>query len=253
MPLLQSFWKKVSSLIKKDKKSDLPKKLLDMLGFIPKDSSLFLEALTPRSAQRKSAEGEAFNYERLEFLGDAMLSAIIAEYLFVNAPTQKEGYLTKMRAKIVSRKHLNQIGNDIGLLGFVDSEVKRKVTLGANVCGDMFESLIGAIYEDQGYELTKKFIYSTVIEPYVDLENLEHRISSYKSLMLEWCQKNRIKLSFDTQEENSAENTKFFVSAICLDEKEVARGRATSKKKAEEKAAKRAYFSFQKEISKQCL
>ncbi|MGV4438107.1 ribonuclease III [Ornithobacterium rhinotracheale] len=251
---LQNFWKKAFSSPKKsENKTDLPQKLLELLGFSPKNSSLFIEALTPRSAQLRSAEGEAFNYERLEFLGDAMLSAIIAEYLFVNAPNQKEGYLTKMRAKIVSRKHLNQIGNDMGLLSLIDSDLKKKVTLGANVCGDMFESLVGAIYEDQGYEVTKNFIYKSVITPYVDLENLENRISSYKSLMLEWCQKNKFKLRFDTQEENNAEEVKVFVSILYLDEKEIAKGRATSKKKAEEKAAKRAYFNFQKEISAQCL
>ncbi|MRI62626.1 ribonuclease III [Ornithobacterium rhinotracheale] len=251
---LQNFWNKAfSSPKKRENKADLPKKLLDLLGFTPKNSSLFIEALTPRSAQLKSAKGEAFNYERLEFLGDAMLSAIIAEYLFVNAPNQKEGYLTKMRAKIVSRKQLNQIGNDIGLLSLIDSDVKKKVTLGANITGDMYESLIGAIYEDQGYEITKEFIYKSVITPYVNLESLENKIASYKSLMLEWCQKNRVKLRFKTEEEDNAENIKVFASILFLDEKEIAKGRATSKKKAEEKAAKRAYFNFQKEISEQCL
>ena len=247
-----NFWTIFLQLFQKKRnhhQSIIDVKLLNILGFSPKNTQLFIEALTPRSAQLKSNTGYAFNYERLEFLGDAMLGAVIADYLYINAPHEREGYLTKMRSKIVSRKNLNKIGNELGLANLIDENIKKNITLGANINGDMFESLVGAIYEDQGFDITKSFIYKTVIIPYVDLNSLETRISRYKSLMLEWSQKNKIALSFNTLEENNAENTRIFASYLSLDGKEVSKGRGTSKKKAEEKAAKRAYYNFQKKIN----
>ncbi|MBV7441545.1 ribonuclease III [Weeksellaceae bacterium TAE3-ERU29] len=246
----QNFWTNFLHLFQKKRKHQtIDAKLLNILGFSPKNTKLFIEALTPRSAQLKSNTGYAFNYERLEFLGDAMLGAVIADYLYINAPHEREGYLTKMRSKIVSRRNLNKIGTELGLIRLIDDDIKKNITLGANISGDMFESLVGAIYEDQGFNITKDFIYRTVITPYVDLNSLENRISSYKSLILEWAQKNKIALSFTTLEEDNAENIRIFASALSLNGKEVSKGRGTSKKKAEEKAAKRAYFNFQRKIN----
>lgn len=248
-----SFKQNVLSLFQKHKNGEsaaVSPKLMCLIGFKPKNAALFREALTPRSVQTKNDQGVFINYERLEFLGDAVLGAVIAEYLYTQAPDKNEGYLTKMRSKIVSRKHLNQIGKEIGLLGLIPPKRKQHVTLGNNVAGDMFESLIGAIYEDRGFDFTKKFIYKTVICPYVNLPELENRVASYKSLMLEWSQKNKKQLLFETFEEDNANSQTAFVSKVHIDEKEVAKGRGLSKKKAEEKAAKRAFFSFQKEINK---
>ena len=216
---------------------ELPSKLLDILKFQPRNAGIFHEAFIPRSAQKSDPKGVSINYERLEFLGDAMIGAVIADFLFNEAPEEKEGYLTQMRSKIVSRRHLNEIGNDLGLVGFVDKGSKKKSSLSSNVSGDLFEALVGAIYEDQGFEITKDFIYRVVIQPYVDLRNLETRITSYKSLILEWAQKKKVQLNFNTFEEQNAEDFTVFVSIVRMDNRIIAKGRGTSKKKAEENAS----------------
>ena len=127
------------------------------------------------------------NYERLEFLGDSILSSIISSYLFKNIPTGSEGYLTQMRSKIVSRSHLNELGLELNLLQFVESNISEE-NYGVNIHGNLFEALIGAIFLDRGYPYCKKFIFQKVIDPHVDLEKLKIKVISYKSLFIEWCQ-----------------------------------------------------------------
>lgn len=244
------FW----DFFKSNKQEDIPaielsEDLKSILQFHPKKPQLFQEAFIPRSAHQKNEKDELVNYERLEFLGDAILGAVIAEYLFEESPSEKEGYLTQMRSKIVSRKHLNEIGNDLKLVGFIPKEFRSKISLSNNISGDLFEALIGAIYEDQGYTKTKQFIHRIVIAKYVDLEQLKNRISSYKSFVLEWAQKNKINLEFNTFEEKNAEDLTIFVSIVRLDNIVTAKGRGTSKKKAEENAAKRTYYIKQNDMT----
>ncbi len=188
------------------------------------------------------------NYERLEFLGDSILGSVIAAYLYKKVPTGTEGYLTQMRSKIVSREHLNELGKELNLIRFVKSNID-KANVGANIHGNIFEALVGAIYLDKGYEFCQKFIFKNVIVPYVDIEKLEGKITSYKGLIIEWCQKQKKKYKFDTYEDSGNESIKHFSVKISIDGAQIAKGRATSKKKAEEQAAKRVYFAFQKEIS----
>jgi ribonuclease-3 len=187
------------------------------------------------------------NYERLEFLGDAVLGAVIANYLFKKIPKGDEGYLTQMRSKIVSREHLNELGKDLDLIKFVRSSIPSS-HFGENIHGNLFEALIGAIHSDRGYAFTEKFIYRFVIEPYVDIERLEGKITSYKSVLIEWSQKNRKKLKYNVYEDTGNDILKHFSVKLFIDEDLAAKGRATSKKKAEEIASKRAYYKFQKEI-----
>jgi ribonuclease-3 len=193
--------------------------------------------------------GNPLNYERLEFLGDAMLSAVIAGHLFNEAPTGDEGYLTKMRSKIVSREQLNELGKDLNLVQFVESKVPVQ-HFGDNIHGNIFESLVGAIYLDRGYEYCEKFIQKRVIIPYVDITRLEGKVISYKSLVIEWCQKEKRQFHFDIFEDNGIDGERLFGVKLSIDEKVIAKARATSKKKAEEKASQRAYFAFQEKIDK---
>ena len=176
-----------------------------------------------------------------------MLSSVIAAHLFNKVPTGDEGYLTKMRSKIVSREHLNELGRDLKLIRFVESKVPVN-HFGENIHGNIFEALVGAIYLDQGYSYCEKFIQKRVIAPYVDIARLEGKVISYKSLLIEWCQKEKKSFHYDVFEDNGIGGERLYGVKLSIDSKVIAKSRATSKKKAEEIASKRAYFAFQEKI-----
>jgi ribonuclease III len=222
--------------------------LKNLLNFSPKQISKYKKAFTHRSVHMTDSQGNPLNYERLEFLGDSILGSVIASYLYKKVPSGSEGYLTQMRSKIVSREHLNELGKDLELIRFVKSNIDKK-TVGDNIHGNIFEALIGAIYLDKGYNFAQKFIYENVILPYIDIEKLEGKITSYKGLIIEWCQKQKKKYKFETYEDSGNETIKHFSVKVSIDGEQIAKGRSTSKKKAEEQAAKRVYFAFQNEIS----
>src|SRR5574343_275651 len=224
-------------------------KLTTILGFQPTTLRYYEKAFTHRSANKLDEKGNQINYERLEFLGDAMLGSVIAAHLYNEVPSGDEGYLTKMRSKIVSREHLNELGRDFNLIQFVESKVNPQ-HFGENIHGNIFEAFIGAIYLDRGYTYCEKFIQNKIIKPYVDIAKLEGKVISYKSLIIEWCQKEKKSFKFDIYEDNGKEGAKFFGVKLYIDEQLVSKARATSKKKAEETAAKRAYFVFQEKISR---
>jgi ribonuclease-3 len=218
-----------------------------ILGFKPKEIAYYEKAFTHRSLGLKKEDGNPLNYERLEFLGDAMLGAVIAAHLFNQVQGGNEGYLTKMRSKVVSRKHLNELGRELNLLRYVRAAIPKE-HFGVNIHGNLFEALIGAIYLDRGYVYCRKFINKRVIEPYVDIEKLEGRIISYKSVLIEWCQKEKKTFKFEVFEDTGQDSIKHFGVKLRIDGQIAAKARATSKKKAEEIAAKRAFYAFQHEI-----
>jgi len=219
-----------------------------VIGFKPSKLKYFKKAFTHSSIKKTSSTGKPLNYERLEYLGDAILSAVIAYYLFKKIPLGTEGYLTQMRSKIVSREHLNEIGRDLDLIRFIISNVPEK-NFGDNIHGNIFEALVGAVFLDKGYTYCERFIYKTVIEPYVDIERLEGKITSYKSVLIEWCQKQKKKIKYDVYEDTGNDSLKHFSVKLFINEETIAKGRATSKKKAEEIASKRAYYKLQDKIS----
>ncbi len=221
--------------------------LTQILGFKPKSLTHYKKAFTHRSLNRKDEEGNAINFERMEFLGDAMLSAVVASHLFKAVPGGNEGYLTKMRSKVVSRKHLNELGKDLGLINHVQTNIPKE-QFGVNIHGNLFEALVGAIYLDRGYKYCKRFIYERVIDPYVDIEQLEGKVISYKSLVIEWCQKEKKEFDYEVYEDTGNDELKHFAVKLRINQRVVAKARATSKKKAEEKASKRAYYALQNKI-----
>ncbi|MCL6267352.1 ribonuclease III [Flagellimonas myxillae] len=218
-----------------------------ILGFKPRDLDIYKKAFLHRSVNKRDKEGNPMNYERLEFLGDAMLGTIISKHLYNEVPGGDEGYLTKMRSKIVSRKHLNELGKDLKLLKYVESRIP-KSHFGENIHGNVFEALVGAIYLDRGYAYCEKFINSRVIQPYVDIEQLEGKVISYKSLLIEWCQKQKKTFHYEVYEDTGNDELKHFAVKLTINDRIMAKARATSKKKAEEKASKRAYFALQSRI-----
>ena len=220
-----------------------------ILRFKPKTLQHYQTAFTHRSMNIKDAKGHIINYERLEFLGDAMLSAVIAHHLYMEVPSGDEGYLTKMRSKVVSREHLNELGKDLKLISLVESKIP-KGQFGDNIHGNLFEALVGAIFLDRGYKYCEKFIYNRVILPHVDISTLEGKVISYKSLLIEWCQKEKKTFGYNVYEDTGNDDVRHFSVKLSIDNKVVSKARATSKKKAEEKASKRAFFVFQNKITK---
>ena len=154
-------------------------KITKILGFKPNTEIYYKHAFTHRSSNQTDENGFPISYERLEFLGDAMLGSVIAAHLYKKVPTGDEGYLTKMRSKIVSREHWNELGKELKLVDLVDSKVP-SAHFGENIHGNIFEALVGAIFLDQGYQGCEQFIYQKVIVPKVDITRLEGKVISYK-------------------------------------------------------------------------
>ncbi len=223
--------------------------LKSILGFAPKQMMFYRRAFTHPSFQKKDSFGQPLNYERLEFLGDAVLGSIVAAYLFEQLPEADEGYLTKMRAKIVSRHTLNEVGKDFDLVRLMTADVHQS-QFGENIHGDLFEALVGAIFRDRGYKYCKRFIYKKLITEYVDIERLDGKILSYKSHLIEWCQKEKKNIRFEDEEDTGREEMTYFATRLFIADKLVAKARSTSKKKAEEKAAQRAYYKLKNLINR---
>jgi len=185
----------------------------------------------------KDSNGKSINFERLEFLGDALLTTIVAEYLYDYFPEAKEGKLTKYRAKIVSRTKLNQIGKNMNLIALLEVSNNQNY-FGDDIHGNILESLIGAIFIDLGYTKTKNYIIKKIINPHIDINDLESLVLSFKAILIEWGQKEKKNIEFVTQEAERIDQKVNYCSQIFLNKKLLANSKAKSKKKAEEKAAK---------------
>ena len=189
------------------------------------------------STNIKDEKGKIINFERLEFLGDALLTSIIAEYLYLLYPESKEGFLTKMRAKIVSRSNLNKIGKEMGLFELVKISNHHK-NFGDDIHGNLLESVVGALFIDQGYKKTKNYVVNKIITKYVDINNLNSFILSHKAFLIEWGQKEKKEIKFLTEEDNGLSPKVSYCCQIFLEKNLLAKSKAHSKKKAEEKASR---------------
>ena len=207
------------------------------LGLKILNKKIYKEAFTHSSLNLKDPHGKAINFERLEFLGDAILTAVISEHLYDNYPDANEGSLTRLRAKIVSRVKLNQIGEQLGLFELAQISNHNK-NFGDDIHGNLLESLIGAIFVDMGYGKTKNYIIKKIIYPYVDMNNLATTILSFKAFLIEWGQREKKDIKFLTQEDIGVDPKVKYYTKILLNDELLAKSKAKSKKKAEEKTAK---------------
>lgn len=214
------------------------KTLKNILGFFPKNPSLYEQAFTHKSIINENQEGDKVSNERLEFLGDAVLGAIVAEYFFMKFPYEDEGFLTKIRSKLVSRSFLNQLSVDIGLDTFL--ETSANLNRSKSIFGDAFEALIGAIYLDRGYENCKRFVVDKIIPDYVNIEELVKTESNFKSKLIEWSQHKKTTYKFNTVAIETKAGS-FFRCELSVGNKAPLIGEGNSKKQAEQAAAK-AFF-----------
>ena len=212
--------------------------LKDLLGFYPQNLRLYDLAFIHKSASVVDSQGNLVNNERLEYLGDAILGAIIADFLYNRFPQEDEGFLTKTRSKLVNRAFLTQLTHDMGLHVFIDSNTTKKIDK-SHIYGDALEALIGAIYLDRDYQAAKFFVTKKILSQFVDLHEIEHEDSNFKSQLIEWSQKTKRELEFETTEETD-ENLKQpkFKAVVKIDNKEVGRGIGSSKKEAHQNAAR---------------
>ena len=224
-----------------DSKKKYNKELIKLLGFIPGNKNLYELAFIHRSASLVLSNGSTVNNERLEFLGDAILDAVVAEYLFSAFPKKDEGFLSKMRSKIVKRNHLNSLAINLGIEKLVVTNAINQ-NGGKHICGNAFEALIGAVYLDKGYKKTKKFIINKILNEQIDLVELETKETDYKSRIIEWAQKRRTEVSFENQEEYTEnDRSPIFISRVIVTNQLIGQGKGSSKKEAEQNAAEEAF------------
>lgn len=212
--------------------------LKPMLGYRPKRLDLFKLAFRHSSASKKAAKTDK-NNERLEFLGDAILSAVIADHLYNHYPNKSEGFLTSMRSKVVSRSNLNSVAAELSLNDFIVCKLKSK-NKAKSLGGDALEALIGAIYLDKGYDHAARFIHRHILSEKRAFDQIEKQIISYKGLLIEWAQKQRIQLEFILLDEWGKQHNKTFKIGLKVNNELVSTGRGKSKKVAEEEASKKA-------------
>ncbi|MAD13300.1 MAG: ribonuclease III [Flavobacteriaceae bacterium] len=215
-------------------------KLKVILGFRPNNTLIYKTAFTHKSKKIQDKNGLYINYERLEFLGDSILSVVISDYLYSSYPEFNEGDLTKLRSKIVNRESLNKIGFSLKLIELIDSNHLVENS-NDNIHGNILESLIGAVYLDSGFDTCKKFILNKIIHYFINFETINSSILSYKGALIEWSQKNKHKLNFKTTTDNGLTPKINFLSSVFLNNKLIAKATEVSKKKAEEKVSKKAY------------
>ena len=185
---------RIRLLFRKDRESYLC--FYRMLGFCPRDIRFYEQALLHKSLSVKSEQGGFVNNERLEFLGDAILDAVVADIVYQNFEGKREGFLTNTRSKIVSRESLNHVADQIGLSKLIKYSIRNSAH-NSNVGGNAFEALIGAIYLDRGYAFCKYFMENRIIGQYIDLKKISRKEVNFKSKLIEWSQKNYIKIRTD--------------------------------------------------------
>lgn len=208
-------------------------------GFLPGNLDLYELAITHKSACLTLPDGTSVNNERLEYLGDAILNAIIADYLYMQFPESDEGFLTQLRSKIVKRKELNKLAYLLGISPIILTN-NRQHQEKINILGNALEAIIGAIYLDKSYYRAKKFVITKILDKHLNLERLARKESDFKSRIIEWAQKNKKEITFLNQESTNGNHETVFTSRIVLYDEELGSGTGYSKKDAEQRAAEEA-------------
>ena len=218
--------------LSKDK--DLAKKLRSVLGYTPRRLSLYKLAFYHKSMNDAKTQNNQHN-ERLEYLGDALLSTIVAEYLFKKYPNRDEGFLTKMRSKIVKRTTLNQLANEMGLDIILSAYSQGRMS--KSMMGNAFEALVGAIYLEKGFKNTRDYIINEVLLKHLDIHELESMDDNFKSQLLEWGQKNSINVDYRLVSKYKQDKRDRFKVAVIVGGDEVANADDFNKKSAEQMAS----------------
>ena len=219
------------------KEDPLKEYIKNIFGFTPRDLSLYKQALAHRSVSGSENKIVKYNNERLEYLGDAILSAIVADFLYKKYPCANEGFLTNLRSKLVSRDHLNKLSRKIGLDVYIRKN-NTDLNLSRSISGDAFEAFIGAIYLNKGYNFSRKVIIKRIFGIYVDIDALEKEDTNYKGKLLTWAQKTRRTIEYKVnQQVPISQRQKQYIVHFFIDDKFVSEGCDFTIKAAEQHAA----------------
>lgn len=229
---------KIRLLFRKDRESYLC--FYRILGFFPRNIQYYQQALLHKSTSLRSEKGRPLNNERLEFLGDAILDAIVGDIVYRHFEGRREGFLTNTRSKIVQRDTLNKLAVEIGLDKLVKYST-RSSSHNSYMYGNAFEAFIGAIYLDQGYERCKQFMEQKILKQYIDLDKMSRKEVNFKSKLIEWSQKNKLELSFELIEQvYDKDYNPIFRTEILIEGISAGKGTGYSKKESQQSAARTA-------------
>ena len=215
----------------------------NIFGFKPKNLHLYKLAFRHKSIN-KDVNGIKINNERLEYLGDALVGSVIAEYLFKKFPYKGEGFLTEMRSKIVCRANLEKLSRKLGLDKLIESSPETRSS-SKSMRGDAFEAFIGALFLDKGYDFTRKIIVKRIVNIHIDIDSLENLDNNFKSKLIEWAQKERKEVDFRVIGQKGEKNQLQYEIEIFVDDKPISKGIDFSIKGAEKIAAEKACTSLQ--------
>ena len=220
------------------KKNQFCCSIKSIIGEYPNNINYYKLAFTQKSSHIVYDNSEISN-ERLEYLGDAVLGTIVADYLYQLFPKEDEGFLTQMRSKIVKRESLNKLAQDLGFDRFISKSNKSK-----DIFGNTFEAFVGALYLDKNYTRTKKIVINRIIRPYFDIKELQNFDDNYKSILINYTQKNKIKLEFQTSINKEDLESSSFQTNILINNKNFSKGIGNSKKISEQNAAKKIVENY---------
>lgn len=234
-------------LFRKDKESYFC--FYKILGFYPRNIQLYQQALLHKSTSIRSEKGRPLNNERLEFLGDAILDAIVGDIVYKHFEGRREGFLTNTRSKIVQRETLNKLAVEIGLDKLVKYST-RSSSHNSYMYGNAFEAFIGAIYLDQGYERCKRFMEEKIFKNYIDLDKMSRKEVNFKSKLIEWSQKSKVEVSFELIEQFLDEDyNPMFHTEIRIEGISAGKGTGYSKKESQQNAAQAALKKIKNDAS----
>ncbi len=229
---------KIRLLFRKDRESYFC--FYKILGFFPRNIRFYQQALLHKSTSVRSEKGRPLNNERLEFLGDAILDAIVGDIVYKHFEGRREGFLTNTRSKIVQRETLNKLAVEIGLDKLVKYST-RSSSHNSYMYGNAFEALIGAIYLDQGYERCKQFMEEKILKNYIDLDKMSRKEVNFKSKLIEWSQKNKMEVSFELIEQSlDRDYNPMFHTEVLIENLPAGTGTGYSKKESQQNAAQMA-------------
>lgn len=230
------------------KERELFYSLHSIIGFYPHDIKYYKTALTHKSSGKRNEKGKPLNNERLEFLGDALLDAVVGHIVFEHFAGKREGFLTNTRSKLVSRETLGKLAQEMGLTELIESNAKQQHAHNSYMAGNAFEALVGAIYLDQGYDAVMRFVKKRILAQMVNIDKVAYKEVNFKSKLLEWTQKNRVKMIYKmTDDGKDDKGSPVFGCLVMIEGVEGGKGKGYSKKEAQQESSKETLQRLRRE------